>query len=172
MRIVINTMILIMIAALIMGGAMYRQTMQEETALLERTRAEVDRFVREINVQRTMEQVEQSSRGYPLTIEPAWFKNGLPMNPLLNGNHPWLEIASEDQHDLNHPPDRIAVRRDQAMFWYNPANGRLRARVPVAMSDAAALKAYNFINNSALQDIIGDEETPIVDVPVPNRRSR
>jgi hypothetical protein len=39
------------------------------------------------------------------------------------------------------------------MFWYNPALGVVRARVPRTLSDAEALELYNEVNGTRLQEL-------------------
>ncbi len=85
---------------------------------------------------------------FPTSIDPRWFEGVEPRN-VLAGSRPWLDVApAGDAHD--HPPDPILRRPDQAGFWYNPARGTFRARVPAQVTDEATVKLYNDLNNSAL----------------------
>jgi hypothetical protein len=47
----------------------------------------------------------------------------------------------------------MAFDRSIAAFWYNPANGVVRARVPVTISDQRATELYNRINGVFLTSI-------------------
>ena len=99
------------------------------------------------------EGAELTARGWPVTIDPAWFEGAVPRNPLVSADRPWLEIAGPDDAELQHPRLRMTVDLTVASFWYNPYNGALRARVPVTTSDAEALQMYNTVNHSSLTSI-------------------
>lgn len=118
---------------------------------------------REIKVRSGIAGAELNGRGWPITIDPGWFGADVPVNALLQGSRPWLEIASPDEHEFTHPMVRQAVDRDTAAFWYNPGNGIVRARVSVMVSDKAAIEAYNRVNASsirALVDVSEDVQKP------------
>ena len=62
---------------------------------------------------------------------------------------------------------RTLLRNGQsavAQFWYNPRHGVIRARVPMAMSDAETLAIYNQVNGSNLQSLF-ELVRPIEDDP-------
>jgi len=40
-----------------------------------------------------------------------------------------------------------------AMFWYNPARGVIRARVPRTLSDADAVALYNDVNRTKVVEL-------------------
>jgi hypothetical protein len=40
------------------------------------------------------------------------------------------------------------------MFWYNPALGIVRARVPRTLSDADAIDTYNRVNGTAIRSLV------------------
>ncbi|MFG0285322.1 MAG: hypothetical protein ACF8R7_12960 [Phycisphaerales bacterium JB039] len=99
------------------------------------------------------EGAELTARGWPVTIDPAWFEGAVPRNTLVSGDRPWLEIAGPEDAELQHPRLRMTVDSSVASFWYNPYNGALRARVPVTTSDAEALETYNLVNHANLTSI-------------------
>lgn len=153
MRLLMDTVVALMLVALL-GGVMWQQrTDQEVKSNRDLARAEVRRFQQQIALQSALAKVERNERGYPETVDPDWFMGNLPANPLLDFNHPWLEVAGPDQKQLAHPLDRVANAPGIAKFWYNPHMGVLRARVPAEASDAAAIDLYNYINDSALPDL-------------------
>lgn len=156
MRLFMDSVIALMLTAILAGVVWYRKVDQTNHTMRETARSEVRRFQQQIALQSALAQVERNDRGYPLTVDPDWFKGSLPMNPLLGVNHPWLEVAAPDQKDLLHPPNRIASSSLLAKFWYNPAAGVVRARVPAEVSDAAALELYNFVNESVLTDLFSE----------------
>lgn len=106
---------------------------------------------REIMLQATLD--EGRSAGYPVTIDPSWFTSR-PINPLLAEGHPWVEIAHPSQQGLEHPMDIIAGSSVVASFWYNPATGVIRARVPDTGSEDETLALYNKINSTNLRALI------------------
>ena len=100
-------------------------------------------------------EVEVSTANYPMMIDPAWFEDNVPTNPLLHRGHPLVEIATEQQQDLQHPVERAVSERDRGMaqFWYNPYRGILRARVPNAGTDSKTLDLYNRVNDCRLPSL-------------------
>lgn len=156
MRIVFNILILLMIAMLLAGVAWQHHEQRAEQQRIDQTREEVNQFHRVISLHTALNNIERSMRGYPLTIDPAWFDEELPDNPLLDASHPWLEIAHEAHADLLHPPVRAASDHRYARFWYNPAHGIVRARVPRKASDAATLRLYNSVNGTNLMSLLPD----------------
>jgi len=158
MRIILNILIVLMVAMLLAGVAWQHREHVAEQQRIEQAREEVGRFRRVISLHTALNNIERSSRGYPMTIDPDWFDDELPTNPLLNFSHPWLEIAHPDHDELSHPPVRYAGSTRHARFWYNPANGVVRARVPRRASDAATLRLYNTVNGTDLASLLPDSE--------------
>jgi hypothetical protein len=156
MRLLLDTLVALMLAAILVGLVFHNHAGREGDQVRETTRIELRRFQQQIALQSTIAKVERTERGYPITVDPAWFQGSLPMNPLLGPEHPWVEIASAEQKNLMHPQERVASNKGLAKFWYNPAQGVVRARVPVGMSDAASLELYNFVNDTALTDLFAD----------------
>ncbi len=88
---------------------------------------------------------------FPSWISPLWFHaEGLPMNVVVSGRHPWIDIAPQDD-ESDHPPDPVATQFTQAGIWYNPNQGVFRARVPSQWSESDTLDLYNMLNNTALE---------------------
>ena len=156
MRLLLDTLVALMLAAILVGVVFQTRTDQEVDHARDTTRAELRRFQQQIALQSTLAKVERTERGYPLTIDPEWFQGNLPSNPLLGPEHPWVEIASPEQENLIHPNERVASNKGIAKFWYNPRTGMVRARVPVGMSDKASLELYNYVNNAGLPDLFAD----------------
>ena len=156
MRLILDTLVALMLAAILVGVVFYSRTDQAVNRANETTRLELRRFQQQISLQTALGKVERTERGYPLTIDPAWFQGNLPSNPLLGPEHPWVEIASPEQEDLMHPIERVASSKGVAKFWYNPRAGVVRARVPVGLRDIASLELYNFVNDSSLPNLVAD----------------
>ena len=94
---------------------------------------------------------------WPVAVLPEWFGHDLPRNRILPGvndtdrqGRPWIDVAPPGD-DSPHPPDPVAVRKDQAQFWYNPNVGVFRARVPATLGEGDALALYNQLNGVELE---------------------
>jgi hypothetical protein len=141
-------MVLVLLAGAV-GAFLYQradaQTVQRDVQL---TADALEQIQQRIKFQSALGQTTLNGRGWPVSVDPAWFNGTPPMNALIPPGHPWLEIATPDQYGLRHPPQRQAVTRQLAGFWYNPGNGIVRARVGPAVSDAQAIEQYNRINGA------------------------
>lgn len=156
MRWVVDSLVALMIAGIVTGVVLHVRQQEQFELSREIVRGDIQRFRQQINLQTAMAKVELTEQGYPVTVDPEWFKKdegGLPMNPLLDDQHPWLELAGPSQALLVHPPNRVASNRRFAKFWYNPYTGAVRARVPVGVSDLETLELYNYINNCDLENL-------------------
>jgi hypothetical protein len=153
MRIVIDSLVAVMLAAVLAGVVFYERTEESLENESAEARASVTRITRQAKLHAVMGQTQVNERGHATSISPEWFAGSLPENPLLNDAHPWLEVASPSQKTLSHPPDRVARDTRTAKFWYNPANGQVRARVPMTVSDERALALYNRVNDSQLSSL-------------------
>lgn len=143
------------------GGALYMQREQRrDEAVTNQAEAGLRRMDLEVKYRAASKSTELNARGWPVTIDPAWFEGDAPENPILDSDRPWVEVAGMSQCDLLHPPVRMAVDNSLAAFWYNPYQGVVRARVPVMVSDEQATRLYNRVNGTAIASIFA-RETPI-----------
>lgn len=156
MRLLIHSLLVLMVAGIAAGVALYHVHDREQSTLRALARSEVIRFQQQIHLQAALLPDSPEGTG-PATVDPAWFKNDRPVNPLLGSEHPWVEVAGAPQKHLLHPPDLTAINSEVASFWYNPFAGVVRARVPVGISDAQALDLYNEINDCALTDLFFED---------------
>ncbi|MFM9957605.1 MAG: hypothetical protein ACKVZJ_05995 [Phycisphaerales bacterium] len=99
-----------------------------------------------------------NQRGWPMTIEPEWFGTKPPLNALTIPGCPWVEIASGEELLLTNPRIRVALDRNVAAFWYNPALGIVRARVGPTATDVQAVDLYNRVNATAIVAIVDAPE--------------
>ncbi|HPO94215.1 MAG TPA: hypothetical protein PL072_12175 [Phycisphaerales bacterium] len=152
--------LLIVLAGLIGGGIIYMRRERDQEALVMQASAELLRLETEIKYRSATKTAEVNSRGWPVSVDPAWFENNPPMNRLVSPDRPWLEVAGVEEAGLLHPSVRVAVDPTLAAFWYNPYQGVVRARVPVMVSDERTLAVYNRINGTALASIFV-RETPM-----------
>jgi len=153
MRLILDSLVALMLIGILSGLVLYTRSERRLEDNIELARAEVERFQSQIMLQAAMEKTEMSQRGYPVSIDAAWFAGNLPINPLLGPSHPWVEIAGDTERDLQHPRNRIAFDHATAQYWYSPHTGVVRARVPAEVSDAMALRLYNRVNGSSLTDL-------------------
>jgi hypothetical protein len=160
MRWLANTLAILCALALML--VLWLQTGQraEEARLVGQAQQAVRSVEQTLQLMATVYKVPSNRRGWPMSIEPAWFGDEVPRNGMLPTDHPWMEIATPDQAGLQHPPVRIAVRRDLAGLWYNPYQGVVRARVPVMVSDSESVRLYNLVNGTRLGSIF-DIERPM-----------
>lgn len=132
---------------------------------VDEARSAAQRLERAIRIQAATGKTPINGRGWPETVEPAWFGDDPPLNPFVSVGRPWVEVASEDEESLTDPPIRQSVTRDLAMFWYNPANGVVRARVGPMISDQRAVDVYNRINSSNVPALF-DARARLRDAPM------
>lgn len=157
-------MIALLLTGVWVAWSWHAQTGRTERAAIAQSRAAIERIGREISYRATLHDAELNGRGWPMTVEPEWFQGKLPRNPLVPLSNPWLEVAGEEQLLLTNPPQLLVVDGSLASFWYNPANGIVRARVSQTVSDRKALELYNTINGTRLRSLFLPEATrPIVD---------
>ena len=159
MRLIIDSLVLLMILGILAGAVLHFRTKQDTEYKIEQARREVQRFSSQIKLQTAMGISELTPRGFPVTVDPEWFGGDLPTNPLLGRGHPWLEIARKSHRDLKHPVIKTASDHTIAQFWYNPYLGLLRARVPARSTDVATLKIYNRVNECRLPNLFASGVT-------------
>lgn len=158
MRLLIDTLVALMLAGML-GGVVWMSRMQDEDhTARDATRAATSHFQKQVKLQSAIVQATDRHKIWPDTIDPEWFKGNLPRNELLTGNHPWVEIAGAEERKLTHPMIKAVTGPETAGFWYNPANGIVRARVPAGISDDQSLELYNFINACELENLFDNHD--------------
>lgn len=167
MRLLIDSLIALMLVAILAGVLVHHRGEQARLAqhrdvheglseLYEQTLYHAALEHPNAPVKRDPHTLNRPLQRFPDQVLPAWFEEGVPLNPLAPHPHPWMDVApAEDRHD--HPPDPVLRRPEQAGYWYNPARGVFRARVPQQDTEAATLALYNQLNNAALK-AFPDEE--------------
>lgn len=148
---------LLLLGVLIAGGVYYLREQRRGDARVQQVASDVRRLELEIKFRAATKGAELNNRGWPVSVEPGWFAQRPPENPLLPADHPWVEIAGKDEESLMHPPGRMAADQHDAAFWYNPAQGVVRARVPVMINDSDATALYNRVNATDLPSIFWTE---------------
>lgn len=159
MRLLIDSLMAVMLAALLAGILLYQRSEAQYQEDVSTTRASVRMIQQQVTFQAALAQTARNEFGFPRSVDPMWFHETLPRNELLGGEGPWMEIAGPDERLLLHPRQRIADGPGVATFWYNPSTGVVRARIPHLVSDARTLEVYNYVNNSSLSDLFGTSPT-------------
>ena len=142
---------------------MNAQNLDEDAVFV---RQEVRRFELEIKLRAATENAELTGRDWPMTIDPAWFKSP-PQNTLVSRDRPWVDVAPPEHADLSNPVMRLAMDHTYASFWYNPYQGIIRARVPMAINDEQALGLYNLVNATSLTNLYAAPPAIIEPDPAP-----
>lgn len=153
MRLLVDLVVLATLLAVIAGAVLHNRAVERERAAIQEVKQDLRRIEQALRVKAATGATEVNGRGWPIEIDPDWFPDNPPQNRLLTPDRPWLEIAPPEYAELIHPPVRMAFDRSIAAFWYNPANGVVRARVPVTISDLRATELYNRINSVSLSSI-------------------
>lgn len=154
------------------GAVTVQRARGREQAEFNRVAAELNRLALEISYRSvTGQSVERNDLGWPTTVKPEWFEEGqAPRNFMADPAAPWLEVAGPEERNLDHPRLRMLVSEQIAGFWYNPARGVVRARVPVMVSDSAALELYNRLNGSSLASIFDGADERVASQTAARRR--
>lgn len=152
MRLVINILILLMLAAVSLPAYQWWDKSREQAKRVESTIESIDAIREKIRYETAIITAFESALGYPDIVDPKWFGRSPPGNRLLEPDAQWLDRAPEGDYE-DHPPDPIHLSHQQGGFWYNPANGLLRARIPDQGSESANLKLYNQVNGTDLTSL-------------------
>ena len=153
MRWVRDIALLVLLIAIGVGAWWFMTDSREHAASIDKALADVQRLEREVRYRAAIKSVALNYRGWPMTIDPAWFDTDPPRTPLAGDDRPWLEIAPESEYGYLHPPIRLTLDDQMPAFWYNPYQGVVRARVPVDVSDEQALAMYNKVNRVSIPSI-------------------
>jgi hypothetical protein len=114
-------------------------------------------FDQVLSMRAATKDTSMTGKGFPTTIDPAWFTGSPPRNELVTSERPWLEICPATEASLKNPSVRVATDWHTAAFWYNPYLGIVRARVPYDISDERAKNLYNQVNGTSVASIYGLE---------------
>jgi len=153
MRIVIDTLIAVMLGALLIGTVSHYQTEQYQVDRKQQVHRTILRLHEQAVYHGAVGQAPVSGAGFPLEISPLWFgERGVPTNSMVPGRQPWLDIAPHGDNS-EHPPDPIITKPQQAGFWYNPNLGIVRARIAGNFSPAKAIETYNILNGTTLTNL-------------------
>jgi hypothetical protein len=152
-RIVQLIMALTLVAGAFSAWWWYAQNAEAESAALRATQNALADLEQQVKYRAAVGDTVVNGRGWPITIDPAWWNGEPPINALATPGGPWLEVADKNDYELEHPRVRVILTREHAAFWYNPGNGLIRARVPQMVSDRKALETYNTINHTRVDEL-------------------
>ncbi len=153
MRLIIDTLVALTLVGVLGGIALHSHREKEMERRIKLARDELRHIQSQVMLQSAMETVALTRHGYPETVDPAWFGDRVPGNPLLKAGHGFVSVADQSEADAEHPRDPMAVGLGTAQFWYTPYKGVVRARVPDDVSEATALRLYNRVNDSQLTSL-------------------
>ncbi len=152
MRLLIDSLIALMLVGILAGIVIYHQRETRQLHRYQQVHAALAQLHEQALYHGALGDVQATTTGFPTSVSPLWFQGDLPLNTLVPGRHPWLDIAPPG--DMNdHPPDPVCIRPDQAGFWYNPNRGIFRARVREQTAEALTLAEYNRINATYLKQL-------------------
>jgi len=130
-----------------------RERESERIAAIAVTYDAVRMIQAQLDVRVALESGPPEERAFPQSISPAWFEGERPANQLVGQDRHWVEVAADNERELRHPRDPTVRGGQGAMFWYNPALGIVRARVPRTLTDADALALYNQVNGTSISNL-------------------
>jgi hypothetical protein len=149
MRVLVDSLIALMLAAILVGVLIQHREEQHKLERVQHVHQALTRLYDQAAYRVAVAEVMKTPTGFAAFISPLWFEDDLPVNVIVPGKQPWLDIAPDgDTND--HPPDPIITSGQQAGFWYNPTRGVFRARVTEQMSSQETLRLYNQLNNTAV----------------------
>ena len=150
MRRVVDLVGVLVMAGIAGGYYAHTRLHDSETEQLEQTRAAVEQLKGEVVIRSQSGQADVNPRGWSATVVPAWFGGELPKNTLLSEDRPWVEVAPVEHASWEHPKPVYDASGHDAAFWYNPALGIVRARVPMMPTDKRTIDAYNRVNSTSV----------------------
>jgi len=94
---------------------------------------------------------------YPATVETEWFRgNHVPAHPYQPAGVPLIEYVDTPGED--NPTDIVLTTSSDGAYWYNRAEGILRARVPFDDTNEDTVELYDEFNQTGLLDDFEEEE--------------
>jgi len=148
-----SIMVLIALAGAVGAYVYQRAAIEREMLMVDSTRNALMDLGQRMRYLKATERIDLNDFGWPELIDSRWFNGEAPRNSMLSARHPWLEVASTMEYALDHPVQRVAINERLAGFWYNPAKGIIRARVPQTVSDEKTIELYNRVNGAVISEL-------------------
>ena len=121
-------------------------SMQKFEQTVASTNTALLRIESEIRLRSALDGYQTSREGFVVMVESDWFEGGPPQNALLKGpNRPWIEVDRTGNRSIKNP-QKPSATGTSAGWWYNPANGIVRAKVPAQATNLATLELYERVN--------------------------
>lgn len=149
MRILIDSLIALMLVAVVVCVVMLKHDHKQGERRVEQVQSALDRLHEQAAYHNAVQSAMAGHDTLLVHLHASWFGQDLPTNVLLEDEHAWLDLAPPGDLGV-HPPDPVATEPGQAGFWYNPTTGVFRARVVPGASEAETLALYNRVNGTAL----------------------
>ena len=93
MRMLVNAIVGLCVAALVAVVWVKSDREQDEAGRALGAASAIRNIQQVLSYQAAYDKAPANSRGWPITIDPAWFEGEVPRNPLVSSQHPWIEIA-------------------------------------------------------------------------------
>ena len=165
MRLIIDSLIAVMLAAILGGVLLYYRDQQRDAESVQAVQRSLARLHEQVLYHGALRE-SKDNLPFPTKISPLWFGGKLPTNMMVSARQPWMDVAPVgDMSDQ--PPDPIVTRPDQAGFWYNPNRGLVRARVAPGFSEQETLSSYNRLNASVLKTLSNEPLAARKPLPLP-----
>ncbi|MDA0974400.1 MAG: hypothetical protein ACO3P9_00255 [Phycisphaerales bacterium] len=151
MRRFIDLIALGLLILLLLGAVLYVNHNRRRSDAVEAARMGLERIQVEVDLIRALHLRETGERAQVPGVDPSWFDGSMPINALLPHRHRWMDVASAEEQFYLHP-HRWWLAQDEgheAMFWFNPRQGVVRARVPFEHSLEWTRAIYIAVNGEA-----------------------
>ncbi|MEO0531357.1 MAG: prepilin-type N-terminal cleavage/methylation domain-containing protein [Planctomycetota bacterium] len=142
----VELVVVVMVLGILAGAATGRILDAGEEARRRTLRTSVDAII-------TVVEIRTAQRGgeLPTGLPQQWFSGGkYPENPYNTFGVPALHRV--DRPGGEHPLNAVLNAGSAGAFWYNAANGVVRARVPAQGSRAATTALYCEVNGINTSD--------------------
>lgn len=119
----------------------------EDENVVSRSRQARIRLLQEIRLRSALDDAPVTESGWTTEVSRHWF--GSPPAPPWWFEHEfeWLEVASDAEAMMQDPPNRTLRSSTDAVWWYNPTLGVLRARVPRQSDQLSSYELYARVNH-------------------------
>jgi type II secretory pathway pseudopilin PulG len=152
MRLLIDSLIALMVVGILAGVILFQRAQTQKVEQCETVQQALARLQEQVLYRGALGEVDITDAGFPSDISPLWFGNNMPLNLMVPGRQPWLDVAPEGDNG-DDPPDPVVTRPEQAGFWYNPNRGLCRARVQSQITERETLRLYNQLNGTFLKQL-------------------
>jgi prepilin-type N-terminal cleavage/methylation domain-containing protein len=110
-----------------------------------------------LNITFKIDEYQAIEGDYPTSIEAEWFVGrSIPVNPFAQDPDKMVILDSSDDPTLLHPPSKIYAddgSAADAAYWYNPANGMVRALICARPTQEDTIRLYNVVNGARIDSL-------------------